>query len=595
MDSKILKPLSPKHRAFLAQYIQLWNGTKAYQVVYPGANENVARSAAADLLAKPNIQAHLQLLMAERLMTPEEALEGLTEIARGSAGDFISADSGGFAINLLDVDPATGEVKPKPQTKLIKRVKLRTQPGKYGDSSEVEFEMYDAKDAREKILKLHGRFGGLDKQPANNGQSDKVFSLPADVIAPDFIKSYRAVRSGKYSEFLEYGGRGSTKSSFISLMIIELIKNNPSMHAMAMRQVADTMRDSVFAQLKWAVEWLGLSDEFKFTVSPMEVTYIPTGQKIYFRGADDPGKIKSIKPVFGYIGILWFEELDQFHGAEAVRTIEQSIRGGEKIYMFKSWNPPRTTASWVTKYAMVPKAGQWQHKSDYRDVPEEWLGQPWLDEAKHLAEVNPKAYDHEYLGIANGNGGMVFENVVTRRITDEEIAQFDHIRHGLDWGYFPDPVSFGKMHYDAARCKLYIFGEYRANKKSNRQVWDELISNGLITVIKDKKGNPTGYPDLIIADSAEPKSIGDFRDYGANIRGAEKGPDSVDYSIKWLQSLVEIIIDPVRCPYHAEEFLSYELEQDKNGEFISAYPDKNNHAIDDVRYALNLIWRRRGE
>jgi phage terminase large subunit len=140
------------------------------------------------------------------------------------------------------------------------------------------------------------------------------------------------------------------------------------------------------------------------------------------------------------------------------------------------------------------------------------------------------------------------------------------------------------MHYDAARLTLYIFGEYRANKKSNREVYDELKKQGLLLPA-----------DLVIADSAEPKSIGDFRDYGASIRGAEKGPDSVNYSMKWLQSLREIVIDSSRCPYHAEEFLSYELEQDKDGEFISAYPDKNNHAIDDVRYATNLMWRRRGQ
>jgi phage terminase large subunit len=316
----------------------------------------------------------------------------------------------------------------------------------------------------------------------------------------------------------------------------------------------------------------------------MEITYLPTGQKIYFRGGDDPGKIKSIKTTFGHIGILWFEELDQFHGAEAIRKIEQSIRGGEQVYKFKSWNPPRTSASWVNRYIHIPKSGMWVHSSDYLSVPEEWLGQPWLEEAAHLQAVNPGAYEHEYLGVSNGTGGQVFENVEVRKITDEEIAQFDHVLHGLDWGYFPDPLSYGKMHYDAARMIIYIFGEYRANKKSNRAAWDDLQKLGLAT---------TG--DLIIADSAEPKSIGDFRDYGATIRGAEKGPDSVDYSIKWLASRAKIIIDPERAPYHAQEFLEYELEQDKDGEFISAYPDKNNHAIDDVRYATNLIWRKRGQ
>jgi phage terminase large subunit len=187
------------------------------------------------------------------------------------------------------------------------------------------------------------------------------------------------------------------------------------------------------------------------------------------------------------------------------------------------------------------------------------------------------------MGIVTGTGGLVFENTVLQKITDEEIAQFDHVLHGLDWGYFPDPFCYGRMHYDAARLTLYIFDEYRVNKRSNRLVYRDLVKRGLKS------------SDLIIADSAEPKSIADFREYGANIRGAEKGPDSVDYSIKWLQSLKAIIIDLERAPYHAEEFLNYELEQDKDGEFISAYPDRNNHAIDDVRYATNLIWRKRGQ
>jgi phage terminase large subunit len=227
-------------------------------------------------------------------------------------------------------------------------------------------------------------------------------------------------------------------------------------------------------------------------------------------------------------------------------------------------------------------------------VPPEWLGKPFLEEAEHLRVTNPLAYDHEYMGIANSAGGRVFENVVIRKITDVEIygvrnelgeveGGFDHILQGLDWGYYPDPLSFGKMHYDANRRILYIFDEFRANKLSNQAAYEKLV-----------KENHLSVGDLVIADSAEPKSVADFREYGATIRGAEKGPDSVDYSIKWLAGLTSIIIDNERAPHHAEEFLDYELEQDKDGEFISSYPDKNNHAIDDVRYATNLIWRRRG-
>ena len=339
-----------------------------------------------------------------------------------------------------------------------------------------------------------------------------------------------------------------------------------------------------------------MTDKFKCITNPLEIEYIPTKQKIYFRGADDPLKIKSIKPAFGYIGILWFEELDSFHGPEQIRSIEQSaIRGGDEAYIFKNFNPPRTANNWANKYTQIPKETQFQHKSDYLAVPPEWLGKTFLEEAEHLKTVNPAAYEHEYLGVVNGTGEMVFENVKIRKITDEEIAQFDRVHHGLDFGYYPDPLHYARVHYDAARLTLYIYGEYRAWKQSNRDAYTALYgtrdNKGKVLT----KGKGLTPEDTLICDSAEPKSIADLREYGAAARGAEKGPESVKYSMKWLQSLAAIVIDNERCPYAAEEFLDYEFERTKDDEIISEYPDMNNHAIDAVRYAMNLTWRRRGQ
>lgn len=414
-------------------------------------------------------------------------------------------------------------------------------------------------------------------------EADHLLQLPASAIAFSFFDVYRDIHAHGHTEYVFKGGRGSTKSSFVSLILIELLVNNPEWHALATRQVANTLRDSVYSQLVWAINYLGYADKFKCTTSPLEIVYKPTGQTIYFRGGDDPLKIKSIKPKFGYINMLWFEELDQFHGEKATRSIEQSaIRGGDQAYILKSYNPPPQVNSWVNKWLAIPDAARYVHESDYRTVPTDWLGQAFVDMAEHLQEVNLAAYQHEYLGMATELGGLVFPNVVIRKITDEEISQFDHILHGLDWGYFPDPASYGKMHYDAARMKLYIFSEYRSQKASNKQIYDGIIEAGY-----DAR-------HLLIYDSAEPKSGADLRAYGAYAKGAEKGPESVRYSIKWLQSLNEIVIDDTRAPYHAQEFLNYELEQDKDGNFISEFPDKNNHGIDDVRYATNLYWRRAG-
>lgn len=408
--------------------------------------------------------------------------------------------------------------------------------------------------------------------------------IPAFMIAPIFAPVLFDVYERKHTEYVFPGGRGSSKSSFISLNVIDLIMSNKDAHAVVMRQVADTIRGSVYQQILWAIEALGLAEEFHTTVSPMEITRKSTGQKIYFRGADDPGKVKSIKVPFGYIAILWLEELDQFTGPESVRKIEQSvIRGGENAYIFKSFNPPKTASNWANKYIKVPKTTRLVTWSTYKDVPEAWLGKPFLDEAEFLREVNPEAYENEYLGVANGTGGVVFDNVTIREITDEEIQRFDRIYNGVDWGWYPDPYHFARVHHDAARMKLYVFMEYRCNKKSNKQTADKLSGMGI-------DGN-----DLITCDSAENKSVGDYRSYGLLAREAEKGPGSVEYSMKWLQSLSEIVIDNKRCPKTAEEFLEYEYERDKNGEVISGYPDKNNHAIDAIRYATNPIWKKRGQ
>lgn len=441
-------------------------------------------------------------------------------------------------------------------------------------------------DIEEQLAKIvHLRAQAEALQPdTDNDQPVKYTGIPSNMVAPVFAPVVFDIQEHGHTEYVFPGGRGSTKSSFTSLEVIDLIMKNDQMHAVVMRQVADTMRSSVYQQILWAIEALELSEEFHATVSPMEITRISTGQKIYFRGADDPGKVKSIKVPFGYIGILWLEELDQFTGPESVRKIEQSvIRGGDVAYIFKSFNPPKTASNWANKYIKVPKASRLVTESTYLGVPLKWLGKPFLEEAEFLKETNPEAYDNEYMGVANGSGGSVFDNVTIREITDDEISQFDNILNGVDWGWYPDLYAFVRTHYDPARHTLYIWQEYTCNKQSNRQTADKLIELGIT-------GN-----DLITCDSAEDKSVGDYRAYGLMARGAEKGPGSREYSYKWLQSLREIVIDNIRCPVSAQEFMDYEYERDKDGNVISGYPDGKDHCIDATRYATNRIWKKKGQ
>lgn len=406
-----------------------------------------------------------------------------------------------------------------------------------------------------------------------------------DVIAPPFYPVYWDIKQGLHTYYDLYGGRGSTKSSFVSEQIVEGVMSDPNANAIVYRKTASTIETSVFEQILWAIEALGVTELWRTTKSPYKAIYKPTGQVILFRGLDKAKKQKSIKVARGYLKFLWFEELDEFAGAEEIRSVQQSVlRGGSKFVVFKTFNPPISQSNWANQYVMMPKRDSLRHKSCYTEINPEWLGEQFINEAEELKEVNPRAYAHEYLGIPTGTGGEVFDNLEIREISDDEIKIFDHIYMGIDWGWFPDPFHWSKMHYDSARKKLYIFAEYRANKQSNSTTW---------AALKMLKG-VTDY-DLITADSAEPKSVGDYRSYGANCRGAIKGPDSVRYGMKWLQSLNAIVIDPVRCPNTAEEFSKYEYERTPDNEVTSNFPDANNHSIDSVRYALERVWRKKGQ
>jgi PBSX family phage terminase large subunit len=432
-----------------------------------------------------------------------------------------------------------------------------------------------------------------------------------DVIIPMYKDILTDILRHDHTHYVFPGGRGSTKSSFISEVIPLLLLQNPNIHCVVFRKVGNTMKNSVWSQVVWGIDKLGLTPLFHIPKSISNpIVFKQTGQQILFMGLDDPNKVKSVKLPFGYIGITWFEELDQFSGEAEIRKVLQStMRGGSKFWDFRSFNPPISNLNWANQYAIDALARQntLVTKNTYLDVPEDWLGQAFIDEAMDLKATNPKAYEHEYLGVPVGTGGNVFENVEPLYMSDEFISHFDKVYNGIDWGWYPDPFSFVKCHFDITRRNLYIFAEFRANKMSNRDTYDVLYKHSQLYSPESVDNTPNGElfirqrhfmePDEIVtADSAEPKSISDYKSYGGyGCRGAEKGADSVNYSMKWLQSLNHIYIDPNRCPNTLKEFIEYEYERDKDEEIISGYPDANNHSIDAVRYALERVWKRKGK
>ena len=535
--------LTPKQKAFADEYIK--NGGNASDAARKaGYAPKSADVIGRENLRKPTISAYIaekQSLIEKQkgtdIMSLAEIQQRRSMIARGEL-----TDSFGFAPDFSD--------QLKSMNDLEKTLKIKQEQ-------------------KEK------------KAAEEAARNAKPYHMDLYNIPDCFHWAIRDIRDKEHLEYVFKGGRGSTKSTTVGMTIVELMKNNHDIHAVVCRKVGNTIKDSVYNKIKWAIGKQEFTEKFDSKLSPMEITLKATGQKIYFRGADDPDKIKSINPEFGYIGILWFEELDQFAGPEEIRKIEQSaIRGGNLAWIFKSFNPPKTMNNWANKYVLEPKENRIVHSSTYLDVPKGWLGQPFIDEAEHLKEVNPNAYEHEYMGIANGNGGNVFEYLEIRDITDEEISRMDKIFQGCDWGFFPDPYAFIRLYYNHNTEKIYLIDEIYENKWSNRKSADEILKRK--------------YDDYTITcDSAEPKSINDYRDFGIPARGAIKGPGSVEYSMKWLQTRT-IVIDPKRTPNAYKEFSEYEYERDKDGNVISGYPDENNHLVDACRYATESLWKRRG-
>ena len=428
-----------------------------------------------------------------------------------------------------------------------------------------------------------------------------------DVIIPSYKSVMLDILNHGHVHYVLKGGRGSTKSSLISEAIPLLMLYNPNIHVVCFRKVGNTLKNSVFSQIIWGIDKLGLTPLFKIPKSiASPIVLKQTGQQILFMGLDDPGKVKSVKLPFGYIGITWFEELDQYSGEKEIRKVLQStMRGGDKFWDFRSFNPPISNLNWANQYAIdaMARDNTLVTSNTYLDVPEDWLGEAFFDEAEDLKETNYRAYQHEYLGIPIGTGGNVFENVEPLYMSDEFISQFDKVYNGIDWGWYPDPFAFTKCYLDLARRDLYIFAEYRVNKHSNRATFDALYHEKQLYSEEFLEKHPEIRPrhfmeedEILTADSAEPKSVSDYKSYGGyGCRGAEKGPDSVVYSMKWLQSLNHIYIDPKRCPETLAEFANYEYERDKDDEIISGYPDANNHSIDSIRYATERVWKRRGQ
>lgn len=456
---------------------------------------------------------------------------------------------------------------------------------------------------------LLNRMTGVDKQivKANTDTEDvRVLVPPYDMsanISPVFCEVSRAIDLGRANRIMLKGGRGSTKSSYAYQKILDVFLHRPHAQWICGRRYANTLRRSCFANVLWAIAKRGMTVgkpgegcDFDKTTSPMEITYNKTGQKILFYGLDEPEKLKSItfEDPKAKIELLLLEEYNQLACAEDARIVRQSVFRSDYSLEIDVYNPSPDDMQWTNQEARIEEPGKLVHHSSYLDVPEEFIGKRFVEQAEQLKAINAKAYANEYMGEETGLTGTVFENVVAQSITYEDRIQIKWIRCGVDWGYQNDPFVWLMVGYDRKTRTLYIIDEV-----FNTETLDD-INIGEVKrhlVDRDDKGQPIytneGKPvynkrkpqNEIRADAAAPKDIATWRHAGMAIMGASKRVP-VDDGIRWLQKRKVIVIDRERCPLAFQEFSRYRAKEDPNDGRFLGYPDKDNHTIDAVRYAV---------
>lgn len=395
-------------------------------------------------------------------------------------------------------------------------------------------------------------------------------------MARCFDEALCAVRGGKYTKILMGGGRGSCKSSAASLIIVNELERDEHACAIVLRREGNNLRGTVFEQIQWAIDTLGVGEHWQATVSPMEITNTITGQKIIFRGLDEPRKIKSIKLKRRmYFKFAWFEELDEFEGMAQIDNVLDSVLRGSRSasMMIGTFNPPKSANNWVNKIANAPDSSLYVHRSDYTMVPAEWLGETFIRRARELKEQDETAYRHTYLGECTGEGGAVFTNLQIKPISAYDRARFEiKAKVGMDFGYV-DPNALTKSYYEAGELRtLYIYEEFYRSEMRTREI--------AAACKRIARGG-----ELIRADNASKQTIVDLRgEYGINITGVRKGKNSRQMGYDWLRDLDRIVIDPVTCPNAAREFAAFEYARDKAGQPIERYPDGDDHTIDATAY-----------
>lgn len=399
--------------------------------------------------------------------------------------------------------------------------------------------------------------------------SDKIY-LP-DVVG----KGYKEYWNFKGRYRVCKGSRASKKSKTTALWFIYNIMKYKNANVLVVRKTYRTLKDSCYTELKWAIHRLGVDAFFSCTQSPLEITYLPTGQKIYFRGLDDPLKVTSITVDVGSLCWLWIEEAYEINSEADFDMLNESIRGEVEGNLFKqitlTFNP-WNDRHWLKKrFFDNPDADTLAMTTNY--TCNEWLDEADLQVFETMKEKKPRRYQVAGLGNWGIVDGLVYENWKEQEFNVEDVRTSATTSvFGLDFGYTNDPSALFCGILDVKAKKLWVFDEMYEKALSNRDIYNNIVNMGFAK-------------EQIIADCAEPKSIDELKYYGLRrIQGAKKGKDSINNGIQWIQEL-EIIVHP-RCVNFLTEISNYQWDSDKFGNKVNKPIDCFNHLMDAMRYAL---------
>lgn len=372
------------------------------------------------------------------------------------------------------------------------------------------------------------------------------------------------------------GSRASKKSKTTALWFIYNLMKHKQANLLVIRKTYRTLKDSCFAELKWAIHRLQVDRYWEIKESPLEMTYKPTGQKIYFRGLDDPLKVTSITVDIGCLCWGWIEEAYEVMNEDDFNILDESIRGTTPEGLFKQWTI--TFNPWNEHHWLKGRFFDLEDDNTLA-ITTNYLCNEWLDDAdkkvfETMKKNNPRRYQVAGLGNWGIVDGLVYENWEEKVFDLEEIKRISGIvsRFGLDFGYTNDPTALFCGMLDKNNATLYVFDELYRQGMQNKVIYDEVERMGYAK-------------EIITADNAEPKSIDNLYDYGMRrIRPARKGPDSIKNGIDYIQGL-KIIIHP-RCVNFITEISNYTWQEDKFGKKLNKPIDDFNHLMDAMRYAL---------